>query len=179
MKKILYVFLIMVLAVGCNNLSNTPINKTEQMLKKYQMLDNDVMEDLNKTVDSETTFSEAQKTEYKNIMKKHYQNLVYEIKDDTIDGDEAKVNVLITVTDFKKVLDESEAYLNEHLDEFKDEYGNYIASKYVDYRLEKMSEAKEKVKYTIEIKLTKVNKEWRVDTLSEETLDKINGVYKY
>ena len=33
MKKILYVFLIMVLAVGCNNLSNTPINKTEQMLK--------------------------------------------------------------------------------------------------------------------------------------------------
>ena len=149
MKKILYVFLIMVLAVGCNNLSNTPINKTEQMLKKYQMLDNDVMEDLNKTVDSETTFSEAQKTKYKNIMKKHYQNLVYEIKDDTIDGDEAK------------------------------EYGYYIASKYVDYRLEKMSEAKEKVKYTIEIKLTKVNKEWRVDTLSEETLDKINGVYKY
>ena len=73
MKKILYVFLIMILAVGCNNLSNTPINKTEQMLKKYQMLDNDVMEDLNKTVDSETTFSEVQKTEYKNIIKKHYQ----------------------------------------------------------------------------------------------------------
>ena len=80
MKKILYVFLIMVLAVGCNNLSNTPINKTEQMLKKYQMLDNDVMQDLNKTVDNETTFSESQKDEYKKIMKKHYQNLVYEIK---------------------------------------------------------------------------------------------------
>ena len=42
-----------------------------------------------------------------------------------------------------------------------------------------MKEAKEKVKYTIEIKLMKVEDEWRVITPSTEVLDKINGIYNY
>jgi hypothetical protein len=112
-------------------------------------------------------------------MKKHYQNLIYEIKDEEENGDDAKVTVTIEVTDFKKVLDEVEEYLNEHKEEFNDDFGNYSLSKYIDYRLDKLSEAKETVKYTINIYLTKVDNNWQVNTPNDETLDKINGVYNY
>lgn len=178
MKKI-FVLLLTLLLAGCTDLSNTPIKKTEEFLKKYQTLDNSVITDLNKTVDEELTLSESQKDKYKDIMKKHYQNMTYEIKEDYTNGDDARVVVEIEVTDFNKVLNEAEVYLNEHLDEFNDDFGNYSLTKYNDYKLDKMKEAKDKVKYTITINLTKINDKWEVDRLNDKVLDKINGIYDY
>lgn len=177
MKKIL--ILLVVLLTGCTDLSNTPIKKTEEFVKKYQTLDNAVIEDLNKVVDNEITFSESQKETYKDIMKKHYQNITYEIKEDETNGDEAEVTVEIEVTDFNKALEESRKYLVEHPEEFNDDFGNYSLNKYNDYKLEKLKEAKEKVKYNIEINLIKINDTWQVKTPDDETLDKINGIFDY
>jgi len=176
MKKTIYIFIALLL-IGCTNLSNTPIKKTEEFLKKYQTLDNEVMIDLSSVVNNELTFSEAQKEEYKKIMKKHYQNMTYEVKEDEIDGDVAEVTVEIEVTDFKRVLEEANIYLQEHPEEFYDDFGNYSITKYNDYKLKKLKEAKGKVKYTIEVELTKINDEWRVNSPDEEILDKINGIY--
>lgn len=179
MKKIIYIFIALFFVVGCSDLSNTPTKKTEEFLKKYQTLDNNVITDLNAVVNDEITFSSEQKEKYKDIMKKHYQNLTYEIKEDVINGNEAIVTVEIEVTDLKKVLEDANAYLKEHPEEFNDDFGNYSLTKYTDYKLEKLKEAKEKVKYTINITLTKTNDEWRVNTASEEIMDKINGIYNY
>lgn len=176
MKKILLITVILFL-VGCENLSNTPIKKTEELLKKYQTLDNDVISDLNYVVDNEVTFSETQKEEYKKIMKKHYQNMTYEIKDDEIDGNEAEVEVEIEVTDLNKILNETNLYLEENNEEFVDDFGNFSISKFNDYKIEQLKMAKEKTKYTIEIELEKIENKWQVKNLDEEVLDKINGVY--
>ena len=116
---------------------------------------------------------------YKDIMKKHYQNLSYEIKNETIDGDEAIVTVEISVTDFKKVLDEANNYMNNNMEEFYDENGNYSISKFNDYKLNKLKDAKDKVRYTLEISLSKVNDEWQVNTQNQITYDKINGIFNY
>ena len=176
MKKLIYI-LFLFLLVGCNDLSNTPTKKAEEFLKKYQSLDSSVVSDLNNVV-NDTDLNDDQKKLYVDIMKKHYQNLSYEIKDETMDGDEAIVTVEIAVTDFKRVLDDANNYMNDNKEQFY-ENGEYSVSKFNDYKLEKLKEAKEKVRYTIEIKLTRINDKWSVDKLDSETYDKINGVYDY
>lgn len=176
MKKLVYI-LFLFLLVGCNDLSNTPTKKTEEFLKNYQTLDESVINDLENVV-NESDLNDEQKTIYIDIMKKQYQSLSYEVKDETLDGDEAITAVEISVIDFKKVLDEANEYLKNNEEEFYDN-GEYSVVKFNDYKLNKLKEAKDKVRYTIEIKLTKINDEWTVDHLSNETYDKINGVYNY
>ena len=174
MKKL--VLLLSLFLIGCE-LSNTPTKKTEELLKKYQVLDSAVVTDLDEVVNEDTTLNESQKIMYKDIMKKHYQNLSYQIKDEIVDGNEAVVVVEISVTDFKKVLEETNNYLNNNKEEFDDENGNYSIVKFNDYKLNKLKEAKDKIVYTIEIKLTKENDNWKVNNLSQTDYDKINGVY--
>ena len=176
MKKLVYI-LFLFLLVGCNDLSNTPTKKTEEFLKKYQTLDESVINDLENVV-NESDLNDEQKAIYIDIMKKQYQNLSYEVKDETLNGDEAITAVEISVIDFKKVLDEANDYLKNNEEEFYDN-GEYSIVKFNDYKLSKLKEAKDKVRYTIEIKLTKINDKWTVDNLSNETYDKINGVYNY
>lgn len=179
MKKIILGLLSMVLLVGCTDLSNTPTKKVEAFLKKYQALDHNVLTDLDGVIAAEGIFNENQKKEYRDIMKKHYQNLTYDIKGETIDGDNAVVTVEITVTDFKKILEEANRYRDEHPEEFQDESGVRDASKFIDYRLKKMKEAKDSITYTLYISLTKTNDTWNLDKLDNTTYDKINGVYNY
>ena len=178
MKKIVFIILSLLL-IGCNDLSNTPTKKAEEFLKKYQSLDQKVIADLNRVVNENTELNDSQKELYLDIMKKHYQNLSYEVKEETIDGDEAVVTIEITVTDFNKVLDEANEYMNNNKEEFNDENGNYNASKFNDYKLQKLKAAKEKVKYTIELDLTKTNGDWIVNNPDQTTYDKINGIYNY
>lgn len=176
MKRLVYI-LFLFLLVGCNDLSNTPTKKTEEFLKKYQTLDESVINALENVV-NESDLNDEQKAIYIDIMKKQYQNLSYEVKDETLNGDEAITAVEISVIDFKKVLDEANDYLKNNEEEFYDN-GEYSIVKFNDYKLNKLKEAKDKVRYTIEIKLTKINDKWTVDNLSNETYDKINGVYNY
>lgn len=178
MKKILFVFMIL-LFTGCTELSNTPTKRVEEFLKNYQTLDNQVVLNLDDVVNQDVTLNDEQKTKYRDIMKKHYQNLTYEVKDEMVDGDNARVTVELTVTDFSKVLRDSETYMNNNMDEFYDETGNYNMIKYNDYRLEQMDKTNEKVKYTVYFNLTKQNDEWKMSQMDSVTYDKINGVYNY
>lgn len=178
MKKIIILLTtLMVFLTGCNNLDDTPNKKVEAFLNDYQTLDNKVLDDLDKVVSRETRLNDSQKEKYKKIMKKNYQNLSYEIKEDSIDGENATVIVEIKVNDFSKVLNESDSYLQANPDEFKNDEGIYDEEKYMDYRLEQLEKSNEKVKYTLEINLSKRDNEWTVNNLSSDDLDKINGIY--
>ena len=70
-------------------------------------------------------------------------------------------------------------YLEEHKEEFLDENGEYDYKKFIDYRLDEMEKAKEKVKYTIDFKLTKKSEQWVLDDLSKSDEQKIQGIYEY
>jgi len=54
-----------------------------------------------------------------------------------------------------------------------------VESKYIDYRLEKLKNYNEKVKYTIDFYLEKVDKTWVLQDISEEVRQKIHGLYVY
>lgn len=178
MKKLIYAFISLFLLVGCSNISNTPTKQVEGFFNKYQTLDNEVLEDLDKVINENQKFNDINKEAYREVIKKQYKNMTYKIKEETIDGDNAIVTVEITVLDFGKIIREVEDYKNNHIDEFQDENGNYDDNKYVNYLMQRLKEAKEKVKYTLDINLTKLNKKWKIDGIDSDTEDKILGIYE-
>lgn len=177
MKKIILLLMIFLLG-GCTNLNNTPTKRVEELMNNYQSLADNVLTQLDEVVKKEESFDESQKQIYKDIIKKQYKNLTYKIKDETIDGNTAIVTVEIEVLDYNKVLKDAKTYYELHKEEFLDNNNEY-ETKYIDYRLDKLKNTDEKVTYTLEINLTKKDKEWTVDTLTSENLDKINGTYNY
>ena len=104
--------------------------------------------------------------------------MTYKIKDETIDGDKAVVTVEIIVLDLGKIIKETENYKNNHIEEFKNEDGNYDEGKYINYLIPRLKGAKEKVRYTFDINLTKIDKKWKIDGIDSETEDKILGIYE-
>lgn len=182
MKKLIILCSCLFILTGCNlgrEMLNTPTKQVELFLSKYQTLDEEVLKDLNKIVAEEELFNTEQRDIYKNIIKKHYQDLTYKIKEEKIDGDHATVTTEIKVTDYSKILSEAALYKEQNKNEFLDENGNFDTSKYTDYRLEKLKDAKEVVTYTIDFTLTKKEKEWQLDPLSKEEEQKIHGTYVY
>jgi len=182
-KSMLTVLLItfLIIMAGCSfgkDLTNTPIKRVEAVLLKYQTKDKDVINDLNKVVAEDNNFNEKQRKLYIKMMKKHYSNMVYVIKDESIDGKEANVEVEIEVTDYSRILKEVEKYRQENESEFKDKNGNYDKSLYMDYKIKELMGAKETVKYILELTCSKKEGQWQVDNLSNTEKEKINGVYE-
>ena len=174
MKKIFSLLVLLILLSGCSmgkDMLNTPTKKVEEYLDSYQKLDDNVLNDLD-TLIEDTDYTVEQRARYREIMKKHYSNLSYEIKDEAIDGDNATVDVEIEVTDYSSIM-------SEEIDEKKylDEKGEYDPSKYFDYQLSRLEKADEKVKYTITFNLTKENDNWVIDNLDNKSMEKIHGIY--
>ena len=180
MKKILLGILSIILLSGCGEkMFNTPTKKVEMFFQNYQTLSKDVIEQLNKVVNEEENFNADQRLSYKELMKKHYQELKYEIKDEKIDGDKATVTVEIEVTDYSKALKEADKYLENNKSEFYDDKGVYDAFMFTTYRIEELKKVKDKVKFTLNMNLSKVDDEWQLDKISDIDEQKINGVYYY
>ncbi len=180
MKKIIWISCFLLLLTGCDfgkEMVNTPTKQVELFLMKYQMVDEDIMKDLNYVVAEEELFNTKQREAYKEIMKNHFKNLSYEIKDERIDKDQAVVTAEVKVNNHASVLEQAEKYSQKNESEFYDENGEFSLSKYTDYRLEKLKQSKERVTYTIDFTLTKDGKEWKLDPLSSENQKKINGIY--
>lgn len=178
-KKIFLLIAAFALLIGCTkDLSNTPTKQVEAMFTKYQTLDKDVLEDLDKVVAEDENFNTKQRDKYRKIMKKHYGDLVYVIKNETVNGNDAVVEVEIEVTNYADVLKEAEKYRKEHETEFYDENGKYDVTKFIDYKLDKIEKAKEKIKYTLEVNVSKRNDKWTVDSLSNDDKAKIHGIFE-
>lgn len=172
MKKFIYLFVALITITGCScAMGNTPTKKVEEFLNKYQMNDSDVVSDLDDVLINDTALTVSEREDYTDFMKKHYSDLKYEIKDETIDGENATVKAAITVRSYADAINKANKYRLNNADEFND--NNTFAS----YRLEKLKEVDKTETYTINFKLNKKNNEWKLENLSDEDLNKINGVY--
>lgn len=184
MKKIFIILIILIVMSGCslniNNIDNTPTKQVEKYLNNYQKLTDDVVDDLELVIEKEKLFNKDQKNMYKDIMKRNFQNMVYTIKDETVNGNNAMVEVEITVYDHYKVIKLSDNYLNNHMSEFLKDDGTLDLEKFTDYKLKNMKKNTDKVKYTIYFNLTRdKNNKWKVDEVSEFDEEKILGIYEY
>ena len=204
MKKIVISLLLLIMFItGCNSAMDTPTKKVEELLGRYQSMDSEVLAQLDEVVSSDMSMNDEQKKEYRSLMEKQYQNLSYKIKDEEIDGDNAKVLVEIEVYDYISSINKSREYYQEHKDEFKsnednadtsntpgndeDENGSVIenskeaiedAIEFIDYKIKELKNVTDKTKYEITFHLTRVDDEWEVDDISDIDRQKIHGLYE-
>ena len=179
MKKIIVILFCLVFIVGCTNLMNTPTKKVELLLSKYQKNDEDVLKQLNSALFSESILDDNQKERYEEIMKRQYKDLTYKVKNEAIDGKTAIVEVEIEVYDYSKAIKDIENKLVENSEQYKDDTGEINTITYNDDKLSSLENVSERVKYTINFTLSKVDEEWIVDDLTEMERMKIHGLYAY
>ena len=181
MKKILFCLLFLfcsVLLVGCGE-EMTPTEAVRDYMEGYVTLDDNVVNQLNEYVKTNETLSDEQRDVYKEILRKQYSSLTYDIKSEKIEGDTAYVNVTINVKDLYKIQKETNEYYEQNKDEFNDDEGLYNVALFVDYQLDKMKAATETVSYDLELKVVKNAGDWDVTQLSNSDLEKIHGIYNY
>lgn len=210
MKK-LFVFISCIIITfilsGCS-MDNTPTKRVENFLDNYTNNSQSVLKDLKEMVDSDSLMNDDQRTTYSDIMKRQYKDMTYEIKDETIDGDNATVTAEIEVYDYYKINRDSQEYFNNNRNEFKEDTNDkddkneglvekaaegvkeaaqdvkdavdgISSSKYIDYRLKNLQNANDRVKYTIDFTLRKVNDKWVLNELDDATRQKIHGLYEH
>lgn len=164
-KKIFLISFILFLLVGCA-MANTPTSIVENVLMKYQKVDNDIDNAIDSVLD-EQNLTEDHAKRYRKLLTDQYKNLSYEVLDERIDGDRATVTVEIEVIDYKNAIADltfdSTIYTKESFDEEK---------------LNRLESAKDKVTYTLDLTLTKDSDDnWRIDALTNEQIKKIQGMY--
>ena len=171
MKKYLFFFISLILTFflfGCN-LGNTPSSKVEDLMMKYQKLDEDITTDIKDVLEEENLTNE-QKERYKKLLENQYKNLSYKIKDEEIDGDNAVVTIELEVMDYKKAKEKTE-------EEYKD-IEDYTVEEYNNKKLDNLEKVKEKVVYTIELTLDKdKDNNWKLNALTNENKKKLQGMY--
>lgn len=171
MKKILFLLVMLLLLTGCIDTMNTPTKRVEEFLGKYQTMDKDVLLQLEATLDKDKSMSKDIRDDYKALMEKQYQNLSYKIKNETVNGDSAVVDVEIEVFDYSNAINNAKKYRTEHEEEFKSE------EDFIKYEIKKMQQVTSKTKYTITFDLEKNNDSWKLNTIDDSILTKIHGLY--
>ena len=171
MKKLFCIVLSVFILTGCGKMNNTPTRKVEALLSKYQSNDSEVMNDLDNVLLMDSNFTDEERNDYKEFMKKHYQDMTYKVKDESIDGDSATVEVEVTVRNYSNVVNEANDYRLNNSSEFDND------NTFAKYRLGKLKAVSDTETYTIVFTLTKSNDEWQVNPLSTDDENKLNGLY--
>lgn len=156
---------------GCGMMDNTPTKKVEALLHKYQMNDSEVITDLDNVLLMDSTLTDDERKDYRDFMKKHYQDLTYKIKEEKIDGDSATVDVEITVRDYSEAMNDANNYRMSNSGMFDE------SNSFASYRLDRLKEVSKQTSYTLTFHLTKVNDTWQVEPLSSDDESKINGLF--
>lgn len=177
MKKLLSILFICLIVAGCNVKGETPSKAVDNLFYNYKSLNKDVINQLTAVINEEN-ITDAQKDKYKNIFIRQYKDLKYTIKGEKINGSNATVTVDIEVYNLTATKQAADAYLASNPNEFKDTSGNFDKNKFWNYKLDKLLSTTSRIKYTLDISLTKIDDSWRVDNLLDTELQKIHGVYQ-
>ena len=177
-SKILLVIVALFVVSGCESMKSSPTKRVEELLAKYKSKDKSVINQLENVIADAGTMSDEQKSIYRELMEKQYENLNYKIKEEKIDGSSATITTEIEVYDYGKAISDSEAYLNNNQAEFQDtETGLIDANKYMDYKIGQMKNINDKVTYTINFNLNKSDNDWLIEDLNDIDRLKLHGLY--
>lgn len=178
MKKISLLLIFILIFTGCKNMSNTPTAKVENFMEKYQSMDSSVLNQLDFIVKNNSSLNDEQKSKYKSLMEKQYQNLSYTIKKENINSDNANVIIEIETYDYRNALNKSEEYFKSNREEFIKEDGSIDIEKQWDYKIEEMIKAEDRIKNEIVFILNRKNGKWILNDISDMDREKIHGLYR-
>ena len=174
MKKIIVCVLVMLMVTGCG--MNSASNAVTKYLKKYKTLDSEVLVDLESVIEKEN-LDEGEQDKYREVLKKQYKDLEFEIVDEEYDEEVGYVTVKIKVYDLYQAQKDATVYLENHRDEFNDENGVYDQDKFTSYKLDKMQNMNDKIEYTIIFTVNKEDDKYVVVQPTDNDLEKIHGIY--
>lgn len=178
MKKITSIIIGLIFLCGCTS-TNTAANVVEDYLSSYQNLEYQVLVDMEEVVNAEDSMNDEQKEIYRQILKKQYEDFTYEIISESYNEDDAVVEVVISVYDYYEASTKASEYLKNNSDEFYNEDNEYDSSLYMDYKLRIYQITTTKLEYTIYLNLVNEDGVWKLLTVSNDTLEKIHGIYNY
>lgn len=178
MKKILLLITAVLIFTGCScSLDDTnPEEAIDTFFEKYRNRDEEVISQLIDTITNEELL-DNQKDDYKSLMEKQYDQFAYVVQDIEINGNNAAATVELTVLDYKSAILKVEEELKNNPEKFNDESGNFSSEKYMDYKIEEMTNITNTTTHTIEITLAKEAGMWKVEQLSNEEISKLHGLY--
>lgn len=174
MKKILSLILLLLLITGCGG--NTARGAVESYLKKYRNLSSEVLVDLENIINKEN-LTNNQQEKYREVLKKQYKDLTFEITNEEYDDEVSYVTAKVTVYDLYTSQNDASLYLTNNKDKFNDENGVYDANKFIDYKLDKMKDTTDRVVYEVVFTVIKEDDEYVVKQPTEADLQKIHGIY--
>ena len=166
----------MLVGCSCSLDDKKPEAAVDTFFEKYRKKDDGVMSQLKETIES-LGLDDDYKSKYQELMEKQYNQMAYVIKDIEENEDTANANVEITVLDYKTSIQESEKYLENNPDKFKDELGNYSEELFTKYKIDQMKLVDSTTTYDLNLSLTKENGIWVVNELSDDDILKIHGMY--
>lgn len=178
MKKTAILLLLLCLTVGCTLISDKASDPVKEYLQKYNNHDAEIEVELESLIKNEN-LTDEQGEKYKEIMKKQYDDLKYEVEEEIYNGEEATVKTKITVYDLYTAQMEAENYKMEHTEEFLNQDGTYNPDIFLNYKLEKMKKQADRKEYEIDFKVIKKDGKWTLETVSTKDLEKIHGIYNY
>lgn len=176
MKKVLTIFIMLLILTACGG--NTPKGAVDNYLKKYRNLDSEVLVDLEEIVEKEN-LSKEQQDKYREVLKKQYKDLSFKIVEEEYNDNVSYVTVKVNVYDLYKAQSDASKYLANNGEEFYNENNEYDVNLFLDYKLDKMKNITDRVEYNVTFTVIKENDKYVVEQPSEETLQKIHGIYNY
>lgn len=175
MKKFLIIIISLFCLIGCQSNNKYAAVTLETYLNKYKNLDKDVLESIDSDVANQD-LTDSQKDKYKDILKRQYQDMEYNILQENYNGNEALIKVELNVYNLGEVNRNVDLYMKENISYFLDEKWNFDNNKFIDYKLDAMLVQHNKVKYEIEFILHFDNGLWIVMQPSDDVLKKIHGL---
>ena len=163
---------IFILLIGCDNTLNSPSIAVKEFLSKYQNLDKSVITALDNSINKLDDLSDKDKSTYKDIIIKQYQNLSYKINNEIINNDNATIDVEIEVLDYHTSIKTSKEYYINHYNEFNEDNNSYI-----EYKLKELKKVTNKIKYDITFNLIRNDNIWKLNKVNSEDIKKIHGLY--
>lgn len=176
MKKVLTIFIMLLILTACGG--NTPKGAVDNYLKKYRNLDSEVLVDLEEIVEKEN-LSKEQQDKYRDVLKKQYKDLSFEIVEEEYNDNVSYVTAKVNVYDLYKAQSDASKYLANNPEKFYNENNEYDVNLFLDYKLDKMKNTTDRVEYNVTFTVVKENDKYVVEQPSEETLQKIHGIYNY
>ncbi len=176
MKKVLTIFIMLLILTACGG--NTPKGAVDNYLKKYRNLDSEVLVDLEEIVKKEN-LSKEQQDKYRDVLKKQYKDLSFEIVEEEYNDNVSYVTAKVNVYDLYKAQSDASKYLANNPEKFYNENNEYDVNLFLDYKLDKMKNTTDRVEYNVTFTVVKENDKYVVEQPSEETLQKIHGIYNY
>lgn len=159
--------------------SDTLMDETQKttysdiMKKQYKDLTYDIKDEVIDG-DTATVTAEIEVYDYYKInqdAQTYYDNNPNEFKDDNNDNNNGLAGDIV-----EGAKDAVDAVTDKAEDAVDAVTGD---SKFVEYRLGKLKDAKDRVKYTIDFTLTKVDDVWTLNDIDDTTRQKIHGLYEH